>query len=91
MDFMQKYLFWTQNADVKTKSELEAIANNEEEIYARFGAELEFGTAGMRGIIGAGTNRMNRFVVAKATKGYADYINSVSGAAARGMDFITRA
>lgn len=85
MDSMQKYLFWLENSDDQTKAELLKIKGDEEEIYARFGSELEFGTAGMRGIIGAGTNRINRYIVAKATKGFADYINSVAGAAKRGI------
>lgn len=81
MDLMNKYNFWLENADEQTKAELLKIKDNEDEIYARFHTELEFGTAGMRGIIGAGTNRINRYVVAKATKGFADYINSAEPSA----------
>ena len=61
--------------DAETKAELKSIEGNEKEIEDRFYRELEFGTAGLRGIIGAGTNRMNKYTVAKATQGLADYIN----------------
>ena len=60
--------------DKDTRRELQEIEGHEEEIGERFGKELEFGTGGLRGIIGAGTNRMNRYVVRKATQGLADYI-----------------
>ena len=63
------------NIDAETKAELKSIEGNEKEIEDRFYRELEFGTAGLRGIIGAGTNRMNKYTVAKATQGVADYIN----------------
>ncbi len=62
--------------DAETKAELAAIKNNEKEIEDRFYQELEFGTAGLRGVLGAGTNRMNKYTVCKATQGLADYINS---------------
>ena len=58
------------------KAELAAIANDEKEIEYRFGKELEFGTAGMRGIMGMGINMMNVYTVRRATQGLADYIKS---------------
>ncbi len=76
MDLREKYLNWLKNSDEKTKEELKNIENNEEEIQDRFYKDLEFGTAGMRGVMGAGSNRMNRYTVAKATLGFAKYILS---------------
>ena len=76
MDFMQKYNHWLENSDEATVAELKAIGNNESEIKDRFYKDLEFGTAGLRGVIGAGSNRMNIYTVAKASKGFADYICS---------------
>ena len=71
--------------DDQTRAEVASIAENEEEILSRFGACLSFGTAGLRGIIGAGTNRMNIYVVRQATQGLADLILSMgSHAAERG-------
>ncbi len=64
--------------DEYTKNELLALRDNEKEIEDRFYKELEFGTAGIRGIIGAGTNRMNKYTIRKATQGLADYIKSNS-------------
>ncbi|WP_408070094.1 phospho-sugar mutase [Butyrivibrio sp. JL13D10] len=66
--------------DEDTKKELTAIRNNEEEVQDRFYQELEFGTGGLRGVIGAGTNRMNKYVVRKATQGLANYIKKNGGA-----------
>jgi len=76
MTYKQCYNLWlSSNAvDEKTKAELEAISNDEREIEDRFYRDLEFGTAGLRGILGAGTNRMNVYVVKKTTQGLADYI-----------------
>lgn len=76
MDYKKVYQEWLDNPyfDQKTKEELKGIANDENEIKERFYAELEFGTAGLRGIIGAGTNRMNIYTVRKATQGLANYI-----------------
>ena len=76
MDYMKIYEEWTTDPffDEATKQELLAIKDDENEIKERFYADLEFGTAGLRGIIGAGTNRMNNYVVAKATQGLANYI-----------------
>ena len=83
---MKIYQEWLANPyfDEKTKEELRAIANDENEIKERFYMDLEFGTAGLRGIIGAGTNRMNVYTVRKATQGLANYIASVN-AQARGV------
>ncbi len=76
MDYMKVYEEWITNPffSEETKQELLAIKDDEKEIKERFYAELEFGTAGLRGIIGAGINRMNDYVVAKATQGLANYI-----------------
>ena len=69
MDYMKKFQFWLDNDyfDEKTKEELLAIRNNASEIEDRFYKDLEFGTGGLRGVIGAGTNRMNVYTVRKAS------------------------
>ncbi len=76
MDYKESYSEWLSNDyfNEETKEELKAIANNEDEIKERFYKDLEFGTAGLRGIIGAGTNRLNIYTVRKATQGLANYI-----------------
>lgn len=76
MDYMDKYDFWvaSNSFDEATKEELKAISGNDSEIKDRFYKDLEFGTGGLRGIIGAGTNRMNKYTVGKATQGLANYI-----------------
>lgn len=76
MDFMDNYKLWLKKAteDKDLITELESIKDNEKEIYERFYKSLEFGTAGLRGIIGAGTNRMNIYVVRQATQGLANYV-----------------
>jgi phosphoglucomutase len=76
MDYKKMYEEWLTNPyfDAATKEELKKIAGDENEIKERFYADLEFGTAGLRGIIGAGTNRMNIYTVRKATQGLANYI-----------------
>ena len=76
-----KYKEWLENPniDINTKKELDEIKNNEQEIKERFYKDLEFGTGGLRGIIGAGTNRMNIYTVRKATQGLANYIIKNSG------------
>ncbi len=73
------YQFWSTDPffDEKTRAELLAIADNEEEIEERFYTNLSFGTAGLRGILGAGTNRMNIYTVAMATEGFARYIDTL--------------
>lgn len=79
MDYKNIYQEWLENPyfDEATKAELRGIAQDENEIKERFYADLEFGTAGLRGIIGAGTNRMNVYTVRKATQGLANYITKV--------------
>lgn len=76
MDYLKEYQRWLESSefDDETKKELLAIKDNKEEIEDRFYKELEFGTAGLRGVIGAGTNRMNKYTVGKATQGLANYI-----------------
>ena len=79
MDYKEVYEQWIANPyfDEATKEELKSIADDENEIKERFYMDLEFGTAGLRGIIGAGTNRMNIYVVRRATQGLANYIAKV--------------
>ena len=79
MDYREVYEQWIANPyfDEATKEELKSIADDENEIKERFYMDLEFGTAGLRGIIGAGTNRMNIYVVRRATQGLANYIAKV--------------
>ena len=76
LSYMEKYLRWCECADEETAKGLLALEGNENEIKDRFYKELEFGTAGLRGVIGAGINRMNRYTVAKATEGFANYIET---------------
>lgn len=77
MNYMDRYVFWC-NADLPqdVKSELLSIENNEEELKGRFGSDLQFGTAGMRGIMGAGSNRLNRYTVRRAAQGMAAWLAS---------------
>ena len=74
MDYMKKFQNWLDMADSDTVTELEAIKDNATEIKERFYKTLEFGTAGLRGIIGAGPNRMNKYVVGQATQGLANQL-----------------
>ena len=76
MEIAKLYESWCKNAveDQDLISELESIRGNEKEIYERFYTALKFGTAGLRGVIGAGTNRMNIYVVRQATQGLANYV-----------------
>lgn len=74
MDYIQEYKRWLDNADAETVAELKAIENDANEIKERFYKNLEFGTAGLRGIIGAGSNRMNSYVVGQATQGLANQL-----------------
>ena len=85
-DYMKIYQEWLSNPyfDEATKAELKAIEGDENEIKERFYMDLEFGTAGLRGIIGAGINRMNIYVVRRATQGLANYIIK-QGAADKGV------
>ncbi len=82
MNYMEQYRFWLEDSyfDEETKRELKAIEGNEKEIEDRFYRELEFGTGGLRGVIGAGTNRMNLYTVRKASQGLANYIIKQGGA-----------
>ncbi len=82
MDYKEMYQEWMTNPyfDEDTKKELAAIADDDKEIEERFYADLKFGTAGLRGIIGAGINRMNKYVVRRATQGLANYILKQGGA-----------
>ena len=81
MNYREQYDFWLKDSyfDEKTKAELQAISGDEKEIEERFYKELEFGTGGLRGVIGAGTNRMNIYTVRKATQGLANYIIKQGG------------
>ncbi len=76
MNYMDRYEFWC-NADLpgEVKKELEALSGNEEELKGRFGSDLQFGTAGMRGIMGAGSNRLNRYTVRRAAQGMAAWLS----------------
>ena len=82
MSYMEQFNFWVEDSyfDEATKKELLAIKDDEKEIEDRFYKELEFGTGGLRGVIGAGTNRMNIYTVRKATQGLANYILKQGGA-----------
>lgn len=81
MNYRESYEFWTKDSyfDEITRNELLAISGDEKEVEDRFYKELEFGTGGLRGVIGAGTNRMNIYTVRKATQGLANYIISQGG------------
>ena len=83
-DYREAYEKWKRDfaQDAATQAELAAIADNEKEIEDRFYTSLSFGTAGMRGVLGAGDNRMNVYNVRKATRALADYIRR--GPARRG-------
>ncbi len=83
MDYLEKYEEWCNNPvfDENTRKELIALKGNDKEIKERFYQDLEFGTAGLRGIIGAGTNRMNIYTVGKATQGLANFIIKEKGQA----------
>ncbi|MEG2073630.1 MAG: phospho-sugar mutase, partial [Angelakisella sp.] len=77
MDYMKLYDRWAKEklADTALTEELAAVAGNEKEIEDRFYRDLEFGTGGLRGVLGAGTNRMNIYTIRRATQGLADYLN----------------
>lgn len=81
MSYKEELQFWLEDSyfDEDTKKELQAIRDNEAEVEDRFYKELEFGTGGLRGVIGAGTNRMNIYTVRKATQGLANYILKKGG------------
>lgn len=86
MDYRETYNKWLTNTyfDDATRSELASIGNDEKELEDRFYRDLEFGTAGLRGKLGAGTNRMNIYIISRATQGLADYIIS------QGKDYMDR-
>lgn len=87
MGYLDIYRAWCASPviDEATRQELFSIESDPVEIEDRFYRSLEFGTAGLRGVLGAGTNRMNVYVVRQATQGLADYLHSMDGAAARGV------
>ena len=89
MDYREQFDFWLEDDyfDDDTKKELLAIRNDDREVEDRFYRDLEFGTGGLRGVIGAGTNRMNKYTVRKATQGLANYIkkHGGEGAAQKGV------
>ena len=88
MSYQTTYQHWynSTNIDAATKKELESIAENENEIKERFFCDLEFGTGGLRGIIGAGTNRINKYVIRKTTQGYSEYVKKCGAdACSRGV------
>jgi len=83
MEYLKEYKKWCESSefDEETRKELLEIKDDEKEIEDRFYKELEFGTAGLRGVIGAGTNRMNKYTVGKATQGLANFIKKEKGEA----------
>jgi len=87
MNYKEKYNEWlaSEYFDNETKEELKKISNDDNEIKERFYKDLEFGTGGLRGILGAGTNRMNIYTVRKATQGLANYILKINGAKEKGV------
>lgn len=92
MSEKELYELWLNRAvdDADLMEELKSISGKEDEIYDRFYRELEFGTAGLRGVIGAGTNRMNIYTVRQTTQGLADYLNSRYNAPAVAIAFDSR-
>lgn len=74
MDYLDRYARWCEIDDVR--EELLSIKNNEDELKSRFASELQFGTAGMRGIMGAGSNRLNRYTVRRAAQGMAQWLSA---------------
>lgn len=83
MDFYAKYEKWCNSEliDADTRAELLTIKDNDKEIKERFYSDISFGTGGLRGVIGAGTNRINKYIVRKTTQGYAEYIKKCGKAA----------
>ncbi len=76
MNYQQRYQFWcSAGLPASVQEELTSIAGNEEELKGRFGSDLQFGTAGMRGIMGAGSNRLNRYTVRRAAQGMAAWLS----------------
>ena len=88
MDYIANYKSWLNSSALNDEGrrELESVSGNEKEIEYRFGGEMEFGTAGMRGVIGYGMNMMNVYTVMRATKGLAEWIKTLGAEAmARGV------
>lgn len=83
MDVRARYAHWMRCANQETIEELKSIENDTEEVFERFYKEAEFGTGGMRGVIGAGSNRINRYTIAKATQGFAAYIKKTGNSACK--------
>ena len=81
MSYLEKYKEWCENAyfDAETREELLELKGNEQEIQDRFYRDLAFGTGGLRGVLGNGTNRMNIYTVRKATQGLANYVCKKAG------------
>ena len=87
----EKYLEWKEFVrDEELSSDLAKVEGNEEEIFERFYRSLEFGTAGLRGVLGAGTNRMNIYTVRQATQGLAEYLNAHKENASVAIAYDTR-
>ena len=87
----EKYLEWKEFVrDEELSSDLSKVEGNEEEIFERFYRSLEFGTAGLRGVLGAGTNRMNIYTVRQATQGLAEYLNAHKEGASVAIAYDTR-
>ena len=79
MNYTERYDFWCKaNLPADVQAELAALKGNEEELKGRFGGDLQFGTAGMRGIMGTGSNRLNRYTVRRAAQGMAAWLNSTA-------------
>ena len=90
-EYRARYLEWVDRVtDPALREELLAVEGDDEAIQDRFYKDLEFGTAGLRGVIGAGTNRMNVYTVSRATKGFADYLKSVSDAPSVAIGYDSR-
>jgi phosphoglucomutase len=88
MEYMRSYFKWINSDyfDEETRMELQSIKGNEKEIEDRFYRDIEFGTGGLRGVIGAGTNRMNKYTVCRATQGFAKYLlEAVEGTKTKGV------
>jgi hypothetical protein len=79
MRYLEEYNRWLNchELDSRLKADLIAIRGNDDEVRSRFGCDLAFGTAGLRGVMGAGTNRMNIYTVRRASRGFANYIVSL--------------
>lgn len=91
MGFKEKYAEWLDFADEETKNELLSVSQNEKEIEERFYKDLAFGTGGLRGIMGAGSNRMNKYTVGRATLGLANYLaDKFPGGASVAIAYDTR-